>query len=212
MHNKIKNIDQIYKVEMNFVDEFELSRNGMIKEIKTEFNIIRLCLCEKNKLNEEYSKMLNRILVMPLRKLLCERNSVLLNVCPSFKMPHLEGTTVLISDNQIMIRPPFGVGPIDKWIGVNEWLQQKISWFNRDVNNMAQIIPQYSYDSIIRKLNGREYRLLKPKFETLFYREKVEFHHEISEVYFKQNPDDESLNREIYEILDKIGVTVQPLT
>ena len=41
---KVRNIDETYKTELNFVDEFNLSRNGMIKEIEQEFNIIRLCL------------------------------------------------------------------------------------------------------------------------------------------------------------------------
>ena len=40
----MRNIDETYKTELNFVDEFNLSRNGMIKEIEQEFNIIRLCL------------------------------------------------------------------------------------------------------------------------------------------------------------------------
>ena len=30
----MRNIDETYKTELNFVDEFNLSRNGMIKEIK----------------------------------------------------------------------------------------------------------------------------------------------------------------------------------
>ena len=34
--NTIKNIDDTYKAELNFVDEFNLSRHGMILEIKQE--------------------------------------------------------------------------------------------------------------------------------------------------------------------------------
>lgn len=41
---KVRNIDETYKTELNFVDEFNLSRNGMIKEIEQEFNIIILYL------------------------------------------------------------------------------------------------------------------------------------------------------------------------
>ena len=67
----MRNIDETYKTELNFVDEFNLSRNGMIKEIKQEFNIIRLCLLESQELNEQYQSVLDRIIVMPLRKLLC---------------------------------------------------------------------------------------------------------------------------------------------
>lgn len=37
----MENFDDIYKTELNFVEEFNLSRAGMLKEIETEFNIIR---------------------------------------------------------------------------------------------------------------------------------------------------------------------------
>ena len=67
----MENIDGIYKAELNFVEEFNLNRHGMIKEIETEFNIIRLCIQEMGELDAEYHPMLDRILVMPLRKLLC---------------------------------------------------------------------------------------------------------------------------------------------
>jgi len=34
----VRNIDETYKTELNFVDEFNLSRNGMIKEIKQDLS------------------------------------------------------------------------------------------------------------------------------------------------------------------------------
>ena len=40
----MENVDQVFSVELNFVDELNLSRNGMIKEIITEFDIIKLLL------------------------------------------------------------------------------------------------------------------------------------------------------------------------
>lgn len=66
----MRNIDETYKTELNFVDEFNLSRNGMIKEIKQEFNIIRLCLLESQELNEQYQSVLDRIIVMPLKAIM----------------------------------------------------------------------------------------------------------------------------------------------
>ena len=39
----MKKIDDSYEVKLNFIDEFNLSRNGMLNENKTEFDIIRLC-------------------------------------------------------------------------------------------------------------------------------------------------------------------------
>lgn len=149
--------------------------------------------------------MLDRILVMPLRKLLCEGSSVLLNVCPEFKMPGLVGFPVVISDNQTLIRPPFAVEAMAEWILVEQWLVQNISWFDRDADSIAKMIPKDSYEDIMKKLSGRRYKTLKTKIESLYCNKQVKYRGEITEVYCKQNPADVSANQEIYKILDQIG-------
>ena len=78
--------DRDVQIELNFIDEFELSRQGMIDEIKTEFDIIRFCVSNMTKYKISAREMFDRIMIMPLRKLLCEKNSVLLKVCPDFNM------------------------------------------------------------------------------------------------------------------------------
>ena len=201
----MENINDIYKAELNFIEEFNLSRNGKVREIKTEFDIIRLCLQEMNELDEQYLPMLDRILVMPLRKLLCENNSVLLNVCTDFKMPRLDGFPIVIEDKQTIIRPPFKTENIDQWISVKDWLKQNISWFDRDANSIADYIPEYVYDCIINKLSGKRFKQYKPKFESLYYKKQVEYKSEIIEVYCKKNPSDVNSNQQIYNILDEIG-------
>ena len=171
----MRNIDETYKTELNFVDEFNLSRNGMIKEIEQEFNIIRLCLFESQELDEQYQSVLDRIIVMPLRKLLCEKASVLLNVCPTFKMPLLDGIEVRYDDGQHIVHTPLRIGSIQTWIPVEEWLKQNVSWFDRDVKSIAQMLPKYSYEYILNKLTGK-LKELKSEFVerfpelSLFYR------------------------------------------
>lgn len=201
----MENINGKYKVELNFVEEFNLSRQGMIQEIETEFNIIRLCIQEMEELDAKYHPMLNRILVMPLRKLLCENSSVLLNVCPDFRMPPLEGFQITLDDEQVIVRPPYKVKNIVQWISVQEWLEQSISWFNRDVNSMAEILPQSTYKGILNKLSGKKYKNLKSQFEEIYSKKQVEYKGEILDVYCKQNPMDTSVNQKISEILDEIG-------
>lgn len=201
----MENIDGIYKAELNFVEEFNLNRHGMIKEIETEFNIIRLCIQEMGELDAEYHPMLDRILVMPLRKLLCENGSVLLNVCPDFKMPPLEGLTTVIEDRQVLIRPPYKIKEVSKWIPVRDWMEQSISWFDRDVNKMAEIIPQYTYESILNKMNGKKFKSLKLQFEGLYGKKQVKFKGEVLEVYCKLNSTDANANQKISDILDEIG-------
>ena len=203
--NAIRNVDEIYKAELNFVDEFNLKRHGMIEEIKQEFNTIKLCLQQAGMLDKQYQPMLDRIIVMPLRKLLCEESSVLLAVCPMFKMPPLTGIEVVLGDNQHLMHTPFVIKKMDEWIPVELWLEQIISWFDRDETNIARMIPKFSYEYIVKKLNSRQYRHMKDEFIALFKCEQVEYHGEIMDVYTRVYPDDKYKNIRIFEILDEIG-------
>ena len=76
-----------YKPELNFITEFKLSRNGMLLELKKEFNIIRLALTQMKELGADYKEMLDCIAVMPLRKILFENQhtSLIFELCPDFK-------------------------------------------------------------------------------------------------------------------------------
>lgn len=201
----MKKLDKSYEVKLNFTDEFNLSRDGMIKEIKIEFDIIRLCFQEQAHLDEQYDTMLDRILVMPLRKLLCENNSVLLQVCPDFKMPPLVGTPIKLMDEQIMVRPPFEVAKEELWLPVEDWLNQIISQFDRKAEGTVAILPKHTYEGIMKRLNGRKFKNLKPRFEALYVPKETEYKGEVSEVYFKKDPDNTRTNQEVFDILDQIG-------
>lgn len=201
----IKNIDSIYKSEMNFVDEFNLSRNGMISEIEQEFNIIRLCLQQTRQLDEQYKSMIERIMVMPLRKLLCEDSSVLLKVCPDFKMPPLSGRKEKIDEMMYLVCTPFTDKDMNEWIPVGKWLMQIISWSELDKNSIAQMIPQSTYDYINKRLNSKPFRNLKNEFNAFFRSEQVKYQGELMKVYIRKYPNDDEKNTRIYEILSEIG-------
>lgn len=201
----MQNFDEIYKTELNFVEEFNLSRAGMLKEIETEFNIIRLCISQLNELDEQYIDITNRIIVMPLRKLLCEKNSVLLKVCPDFKMPKLKGFEGKISDDQYVIRPPFITEQQSEWIGIDSWLEQQISWFDRSATDMTDTIPKYSFEYILKRLNDKNFRSYKNDFESLFYSRKGLYKGEVCDVYSRVAPDDVEKNTYIFDVLNKIG-------
>jgi len=201
----MENFDEIYKTELNFVEEFNLSRAGMLKEIETEFNIIRLCISQLNELDEQYIDITNRIIVMPLRKLLCEKNSVLLKVCPDFKMPKLKGFEGKISDDQYVIRPPFITEQQSEWIGIDSWLEQQISWFDRSATDMTDTIPKYSFEYILKRLNDKNFRSYKNDFESLFYSRKGLYKGEECDVYSRVAPDDVEKNTYIFDVLNKIG-------
>lgn len=198
----MKCIDSTYKQEMNFVDEFELSRNGMIKEIKTEFDIVRFCLGEINNLPKEYIPMLDRIMIMPLRKLLCEKKPILLNVYPDFLMPKLEGRILEIEEEcQEIILPPYKISDMKNWIPLDQWLKQKIVRTSRAPKSTGEIIPDFTYELIKQKLNKHD----KVFLDLHYVKEKVIYKGEEIDVYIKKDLEDETINTEIFEILNKVG-------
>lgn len=151
--------------ELSFVMEFNLGRKGMIKEIETEFDIIRLCLTQLDELGKEYLPMLDRILVMPLRKLLCEQNSVLLKVAPDLKLSPLTGTEIELDNKMKMIRPNLTIATQDKWISVEQWLAQNIAWFDKTVSDLPDMIPEFMYENILNKLKKADKLIFEPLFE-----------------------------------------------
>lgn len=201
----METLDEIYKAQLNFVDELDLSRAGMLKEIETEFNIIRLCISQLNELDEQYIDITNRIIVMPLRKLLCEKSSVLLKVCPDFKMPKLKGFEVKISNDQYVIRPPFITDEQSEWITIDSWLEQQISWFDRNASDMTDTIPKYSFECISKRLNDKKFRSYKNDFEKLFYNRQGIYKGEKCDIYSRVAPADVEKNKYIFDVLNMIG-------
>lgn len=84
-------------------------------------------------------------------------------------------------------------------------LEQIISWFDRNENSIAKMIPKFSYEYIVKRLNSKQYRHMKDEFVALFKCEKLEYHGEIMDVYVRVYPNDEQKNTRIFEILDEIG-------
>jgi hypothetical protein len=187
--------------ELDFVSEFDLSRNGMIKEIETEFNIIRLCLTELYELDDKYIPMFDRILVMPLRKLLCEKNSVLLNVAPDFKMSPLTGPIIELNGKLKITRPSLNIEPPKKWIPIVDWLQKDIAYFDRTIYDLPDAFPEYVYQCILNKLKKTD----KEIFGLYYHREEVNYKGKKSVVYIRVNPDDSDSNSKIFSYLEQIG-------
>ena len=143
-----------YNPELNFLTQFKLNRNGMILEIKNEFDILRLALSQMSQLGNDYKEILDRIMVMPLRKLLFENQhpSILLEICPEFKMPKLEGNHIEGEDGLHMMLPPYKFGEIDEWITVEEWAKQYIAYYEKDVLDLPKVISADTFECILNQL------------------------------------------------------------
>lgn len=148
--------DKDVQIELNFIDEFELSRQGMIGEIKTEFDIIRFCVSNMAEYKISVREMFDRIMIMPLRKLLCEKNSVLLKVCPDFKMFPLGGQDTVLNDGLHAVLPPLGFVSQAEWLSMEDWKAQKVAYFDRSEADFTGWVPVRVYHAVCNALKGEE--------------------------------------------------------
>lgn len=188
------------ETELNFIDKIELSEKGLVDTIHVELDIIRICLSTLYENDKTISPVLNRIIVMPLRKLLCE-DTVIKRVCTDFRMPPLIGRMVDLGNTLKFIQPPYEVCLEHEWISLNEWRNQKIAWFERTATDHIKTLPKETYLSIINKLNGKEYQKnnYKDAIESMFSEDSI------NGVYERTNPDSEQETETYYKIIKSIG-------
>lgn len=192
-----------YVQDLNFLSEFALNKQGMVKEAITEFNIIRLAITQQLQLTNDYKEMCDRIMVMPLRKLLLEnqQDSVLLQLCPSFKMPPTKGIPYLGEDKLKIELPPYIFGDQGEWIPLSDWCQQIIASFDKTELDVPNAIPQDTFANIKNKLKNGD----KIIFEAYFILDNVIYKEETSQMYVRKNPEDVQERADIFRLMDKAG-------
>lgn len=208
MAMKLEEVD--IKPELSFVLEVELNRNGMIEEIKTEFDIIRMCLTQLGELTNDYVDMIDRLVVMTLRKLLCDKESILLKVVPELRLPPIGSKVKTDEDGLNIILPDLSVTSPDKWIPIKKWRNNNIAWIDKSVSDLPPMYPAFIYEKILDKMNflvdqKRIKRVHRQKFETLFTPKSVIYKDNVEEVYMRKNHKDQSESEFIFSLLKKIG-------
>lgn len=193
----------MYKTELNFLTQFKLNRNGMILEIKEEFNIMRWAISQLSELDDVHKEMIDKIVVTSLRKLLFENQhtSILLEVCPNFRMPPLQGRVVDGTDKLKMILTPFDFVDDNLWIDVKTWSEQKMAYYEKGVDDLPYGIPIDTFQCAINQLKGIE----KSELKNLFCLQTIKYENEDLEVYIRRNPEDDANNDRIFELLSKAG-------
>ena len=189
--------------ELNFVFEFPLGRKGLIDEIEEELDIMLLVMEEKHRLGAEYNKMLEKILVMPLRKLLFKNQGeyLLEKVCPDFKMPKLNGTINEYDDKLFVVNPPYKLGEYEDWVDLNTWGEQVMAYFYKSKDNLPEGIQEFVFNGILNKLRGPE----KTEFSSLFHKEETIIEGESISLFVRNNAEDEIQNSRIFELMKKAG-------
>lgn len=197
LHNQMKSIEP----ELNFTDEFTLSRNGIAKEIEADFDTIRLCLDLRGRYPDK-REVFNRIIAMPLRKLLCERtgDSALERLCPGFKMFPLDGHDSNLRNNLHVIRPPLGFQKESTWLPLEAWKKQIVAYFSRTENDFSGWLTSYAYNGIRNNLKGRD----KTDFESYIQSEVALVGDEPSNGYGLKDNTPEGRAR-TYALMEKAG-------
>lgn len=197
LHNQMKSIEP----ELNFTDEFTLSRNGIAKEIEADFDTIRLCLDLRGRYPDK-REVFNRIIAMPLRKLLCERtgDSALERLCPGFKMFPLDGHDSNLRNNLHVIRPLLGFQKESTWLPLEAWKKQIVAYFSRTENDFSGWLTSYAYNGIRNNLKGRD----KTDFESYMQSEVALVGDEPSNGYGLKDNTPEGRAR-TYALMEKAG-------
>ena len=190
--------DRDVQIELNFIDEFELSRQGMIDEIKTEFDIIRFCVSNMTKYKISAREMFDRIMILPLRKLLCEKNSVLLKVCPDFKMFPLDGQDTALNDGLHAVLPPLGFVSQEEWLSMEDWKAQKVAYFDRSEADFTGWMSVHVYDAVSNALKGEE----KKSFVGYMQQDDRTID---GDVYQGYSIIDVSEKEKVYALMEKVG-------
>lgn len=192
-------------MHLNFLLEFSLSHHGMIYEIRRELDVIKTAMIARQA--GISFEVCQRIMVMPLRKLLCElgeKNDLLRKVCPDFRMPPIEGLEKLTEYSPG--EPPLhlwvhrtSVPPLDTWKPLEQWLQSTIAYFE-EANDKYHVFTLQLFESIIKKLRGND----KVMFSNRFNLESITVDGTREDVYVQINQKDTE-TQDITHILHEVG-------
>ncbi len=172
--NRDKEIDMHYiqplGYEVNFLTEDTvLVGDSAISAIKAEFDLIQLWQCMILPFGFQAREVLDRFMALSLRKLLCDNRSLLKMICPTFRMPPLNGQILNIPGEKgeiklIEIHPTLEITPQSEWLPLKDWLDEKIAWIKKDASDIPDVYEDGFFKKIVSRLGDNDFeRLFKPK-------------------------------------------------
>ena len=164
-------------IELNFVESQKISRNGLLKELNTQMNIIKHCLVECKNSEILDNETTDQIIAVQMRKLMCEKDALLKKIMPDFKMPQIKGREISVGNMRFII-PPLEAG---KLISLDDWLEQDVAWLELPQIYDAEYITNECFRGICNKLNK------KKQFGTLYQEETVIYMDEELQVFKRKN-------------------------
>ena len=149
--------------EVNFLTEDDqMFGDNLCRVIKTEFDLIRSWQGMATTFGYEARTVLDNYIALSLRKLLCDKESLILKICPNFKMPPLDGNEFRCpGENDEMklveIHTNIRIKPEAEWMVLDEWLNQKIAWIEKNVTNIPDAYSNRFYSLLASKLATQKF-------------------------------------------------------
>ena len=186
--------------EVNFLTASPISRSDKIRTIESEFDFVQMCQKMIKPFGFEAKKGLDRFIALSLRKLLCDEQSMLIQVCPNFKMPPLSGLLFdCPGENNDMklhsINPDIRIRPQNEWLPLKKWLDEKIAWIDKDVSDIPDVYTDRFFRMIVERIGNQS-------FAESFYREEIEEQDNKSIIWKLKDTHDKE---KIYRILKTKG-------
>jgi len=146
----------VLRYEVNFLTTDKKNRTETIRAIEAEFDFVRMCQGMIKPFGFQAKKALDGFIALSLRKLLCDKQSMLKAVCLDFKMPPLSGSLFecLGEHGEMQVYemyPDIRVKPQSEWISLDDWLNEKIAWIDKGVDD----IPEAYEDSFFQMISSR---------------------------------------------------------
>ncbi len=149
--------------EVNFLTEdYQVFGYSLCRVIKTEFDLIRSWQGMATSFVYEARKVSDNYIALSLRKLLCDKESLILKICPNFKMPPLDGHEFRCPGENdemklIEIHTNIRIKPESEWMVLNEWLNQRIAWIEKNVTSIPDAYSNRFYSLLAQKVATNEF-------------------------------------------------------
>lgn len=191
-------MDNILNYEVNFLTEDDqLSGYLLSNTIKKEFDFIRSCQGMSTLFGYDAKSALDNYIALSLRKLLCDKESLIRKICPSFRMPPLSGKLFICNGEKDdmklkKIETNIVVKPESEWISLDEWLNEKIAWIEKDSSSIPDGYSDSFFSMLSNKIAQKDFTDL---FECIYLEKDI--------IWKIKNPQRDK--QTVYEILRSYG-------
>ena len=147
--------------QLNFINYLKKSNRGLEKALEESYQIIYVCIPLIPKV-----KALRKVIATQLRLLLVDRkNSLLYKIDNNITLPPLKNNYKKSLDDLYWIDLDDMFDDKVDEIPLQQWLEQNVYYFDRDINNLPKIFDDIFFTQIIDKFENGDKEFIKNCFK-----------------------------------------------